>query len=166
LRDLLPPALDADIFAISNVRLSSEVLSKCYVVDQTHDGELTHRDDGTDDNDTSPPRVVAIVDRTANVPEAALAIAAARSAFNGHAVHAPELVFVNEFVAEEFLRHACQAMMTPSTPSLEHMSTASKRSPDRRSNTYAKTMKAVANSNHLKVIMSGANGSVIEVTDS
>jgi hypothetical protein len=166
LRDLLPSALDADIFAISNVRLSSEVLSRCYVVDQTQDGGSTTRDDEGEVEESSSPRVVAIVDRTANVPEAALSIAAARIAFNGHAVYAPELVFVNEFVADEFLRHACQAMMTPATPVSKHMGTASQHSPARRSDTYAKTVKAVADSEHLKVVMSGDSGSVIEIIDS
>ncbi|KPI44044.1 uncharacterized protein AB675_6158 [Cyphellophora attinorum] len=166
LRDLLTSALDADIFAISNVRLPSEALSRCYVLDQTDDGGPTLSDDESEEKDKSSPRVVAIVDRTANVPEAALTIAAARMAFNGQAAYAPELVFVNEFVADEFLRHACQAMMTPATPVLKHMGTASQHSPARRSDTYAKTLKVVSDSVHLKMVMSGDSGSVIEITDS
>ena len=163
LRELLPSALCADVFATSDTRLSTDLLSRCYVVDQEHDAGTVQSDSDSKVTDSSSPRVVAIVDRTGNVREAALAIGASRTAFDGNAAYAPELVFVNEFVADDLLFHVCQAMMSP-VP--EHKNTASQRLSKVRPGAHAKVMESRAYSDGVKVIMSGDNGSVIEITDS
>ena len=51
-------------------------------------------------------RVVAIVDRSANIAAAASAVAQARVAFNGQSPYAPDLVLVNEFVVNDFMEAA------------------------------------------------------------
>lgn len=48
-------------------------------------------------------RVVAIVDRTANLQEAAKALVTARFSFGGKSPYAPDIVLVNEFVKKNFL---------------------------------------------------------------
>lgn len=55
-------------------------------------------------------KVVAVVDRTADIEQAALALVDARFGFNGRSAYAPDLVLVNEYVQKAFLealaRHA------------------------------------------------------------
>lgn len=56
-------------------------------------------------------RCVAIVDRSADVDEAARAITTARFGFGGSSPYAPDLVLVNEFVKKEFFE-ACSRYAT------------------------------------------------------
>lgn len=56
-------------------------------------------------------RCVAIVDRSADVDEAAKAITAARFSFGGSSPYAPDLVLVNEFVKKAFFE-ACSRYAT------------------------------------------------------
>jgi acyl-CoA reductase-like NAD-dependent aldehyde dehydrogenase len=63
-------------------------------------------------------RVITIVDRTANVDEAASVIIQARLAFNGRSNYAPDLVVVNEFVKKQFLEAAARHIVAQNgTPS-------------------------------------------------
>lgn len=48
-------------------------------------------------------RSVAIVDRTANVDQAASAIVSAHLAYRGASPHAPDLILVNEWVKKKFV---------------------------------------------------------------
>lgn len=105
---------------------------------------------------------MAIVDRTANVPEAALTAGASRTAFNGHATYSPELILVNEFVADEFVFHVVQAATSPVS---EHKKIASQQQSKAQSDAQAKAIKALAHNDSVKLVMSGANGSVVEVKD-
>ena len=62
-------------------------------------------DEASDVNLKSNPssRVVALIDRTANVDEAARWLATARFSFAGRSPYAPDLVLVNEHVKRPFL---------------------------------------------------------------
>lgn len=51
----------------------------------------------------SQARVVAVVDRTSNVVEAAKALVSGRFGFGGSSPYAPDLVLVNEFCTKDFL---------------------------------------------------------------
>jgi len=51
----------------------------------------------------SGERVIVIVDRTADIPSAAKALATARLSFGATSPYAPDVVLVNEFVKKEFL---------------------------------------------------------------
>lgn len=51
-------------------------------------------------------RTVAVVDRTADINEAARALVSARFAFDGKSPYAPDVVLVNEFVEKAFLEAA------------------------------------------------------------
>ncbi|KAF4766679.1 hypothetical protein HAV15_010240 [Penicillium sp. str.  len=65
-----------------------------------------------------PGKVVAVVDRTANINHAAEALVAARFSFGGRSPYAPDLVLVNEYIKEPFLMALVQAMHT--VRSLDH----------------------------------------------
>ncbi|KAK3325681.1 Aldehyde/histidinol dehydrogenase [Apodospora peruviana] len=107
LRSTLTKALDYNTFCIvSSVKtLDNSILDSALLVDQT--GE-TESETITRNHLVSSPnaRVVAVVDRTANIEKAAEEITRARFRFNGTSPYAPDLVLVNEFVKDKFIE-AC-----------------------------------------------------------
>ncbi|EMC95496.1 hypothetical protein BAUCODRAFT_149457 [Baudoinia panamericana UAMH 10762] len=58
-------------------------------------------------------RVVAFVDRTADVQQAAHTLLSARTSFGTRSAYAPDLILVNAFVHENFLKHV-EAFLTES----------------------------------------------------
>lgn len=102
--------LDGNVFWISDERVTDkEVLEKAVLVDQTGDGgpvSLTRHLVSS-----SRARVVAVVDRSADVEAAAKAITTARFSFGGASPYAPDLVLVNEFVKAPFYE-ACSRYAT------------------------------------------------------
>lgn len=54
------------------------------------------------------PRVITIVERDANIQEAAKALVYARLTLRGRSLYAPDLVFVNEWVKQDFLNAVLQ----------------------------------------------------------
>ncbi|EXJ74260.1 uncharacterized protein A1O5_02556 [Cladophialophora psammophila CBS 110553] len=159
LRKILPSALDADIFAVSSTRPSEDFLAKCHVLAQSGDEEVSATG-GLQSN--SSPKVVAVVDRTAKIPEAAMAIGASRVSFNGRSVYAPDVILVNEFVADDFLYHLVQAVTSPllseTPPRSPHLA---KGQPDG----YARTLKECEGNESVRVVVSSSNGSIVEVKD-
>lgn len=162
LREVLPSALDADIFALSNTKPEEGFLSKCYVLEQTIIDQTSTTDTGSGLRSRPWANVVAVVDRSADVPEAALATVTSRISFNGRSFYAPDIIMVNEFVADEFLRHLVQTITAPvykrNQSTIQHPSNA-------QSNPSSQTMKELESNSGIKVVMSGANGSIVEVTD-
>ncbi|KAJ5507606.1 hypothetical protein N7527_009749 [Penicillium freii] len=63
-------------------------------------------------DDHLPGKVVAVVDRTANINHAAEALVSARFSFGGRSPYAPDLVFVNEYIKESFLMALVQASVS------------------------------------------------------
>ncbi|KAL2814218.1 Aldehyde/histidinol dehydrogenase [Aspergillus cavernicola] len=63
-------------------------------------------------DDHLPGKVVAVVDRTANINHAAEALVAARFSFDGRSPYAPDLVLVNEYIKEPFLMALVQASVS------------------------------------------------------
>ncbi|KAJ5978941.1 hypothetical protein N7501_002283 [Penicillium viridicatum] len=63
-------------------------------------------------DDHLPGKVVAIVDRTANINYAAEALVSARFSFGGRSPYAPDLVLVNEYIKESFLMALVQASVS------------------------------------------------------
>lgn len=148
MRKLLVDTLDADIFSVSDTRPPDDFLSRCFVLDQTKiSSDARDREDGQ----IAPAGVVAIVDRTANIKDAARDIGMARLSFGGGATYAPDRVLVDEFVAEDFLSHITQAVTAP----LLGVSKARRSAQNEQ----------VANSAGMKTVVSGANGAIVEVID-
>jgi hypothetical protein len=63
-------------------------------------------------DDHLPGKVVAVVDRTANINHAAEALVAARFSFGGRSPYAPDIVLVNEYIKEPFLIALVQASVS------------------------------------------------------
>lgn len=108
LKEALHKALDKDTFCITNKRVSDQELVSCTLVDQT--GKHTSAAQLVSSWEA---RVIAIVDRTADIDAAAKAIVTARFSFQGMSPYAPDVVVVNEFVKKDFFqactRYASQA---------------------------------------------------------
>ena len=109
LRSLLLKALDLNTFAIFKTITDKSILGSAILVDQTSDGPATTLTNQL--FSSSRARTVAVVDRTANIEEAAKAIAKARFSFGGTSPYAPDLVLVNEYAKKEFFE-ACSKYAT------------------------------------------------------
>lgn len=98
--------------------------------------------------------VAAVVDRTANLEEAARALTTARMSFGGKSPYAPDVILVNEFVKRDFLqaviRHSIQYMAAENGGA-----SAQKRAPG----------AGRAELKGVRVITSGSNGSILDVED-
>ena len=96
----MPPALDKDTIAIVDLEPEASFLSKCTIVNgHSSDKQIPI---STTLHSPSEARVVAIVDRSADIPSAAHEIVKARIAWGGRSPYAPDLVLVNEFVIQQF----------------------------------------------------------------
>ncbi|PIG80018.1 aldehyde dehydrogenase PutA [Aspergillus arachidicola] len=99
LRGVLTGALDSDTFAISESRPDAEFLSTTRVLNQQSSDRLTP----SILESPNALRTVAVVDRTANLQEAAIDLVLARFAFNGSSPYAPDVVLVNQFSMQPFV---------------------------------------------------------------
>lgn len=112
---------------------------------------------------SSQGKVIAVVDRTADLPAAAEQLVAARFAFGGTSPYAPDVVLVNEFIKKEFLEQALQQSIRYLSGNEDVVAngstkkTASKASDALKSLQDAKYYKS-------KVITGGDNGAVVELS--
>ncbi|KAK3940757.1 Extradiol ring-cleavage dioxygenase, class III enzyme, subunit B [Diplogelasinospora grovesii] len=133
LRAALKKALDVNSFYISktvivisdNLNLDSSAL----LVDQTGSTPTTTSGGVSLTNQlisSTNARVIAIVDRTADIHAAARAITTARFSFGGTSPYAPDLVLVNEFVKKDFFeacsKYASLAFASLSSTSVKKVS--------------------------------------------
>ncbi|KAL4863663.1 hypothetical protein BDV12DRAFT_189501 [Aspergillus spectabilis] len=101
-RQAITEALDKEAFAVVSQRAPSDFLARCVVVDQL--GRLDASQSFLRRVVSVPTaRAIALIDRTAEVKLAAKEVVASRLAFGGKSHCAVDQVFVNEFVADEFL---------------------------------------------------------------
>ncbi|GAB7351468.1 hypothetical protein MBLNU459_g2127t1 [Dothideomycetes sp. NU459] len=103
LRKVLKGALDPDTFGISQQPITNEeFLGECIqVIQDGKTGEITAQNQLVSNSGSI---TAAVVDRTANLDEAAKELINARFAFGGKSPYAPDIVFVNEFVKKDFLQ--------------------------------------------------------------
>ncbi|KAK3710905.1 hypothetical protein LTR37_009926 [Vermiconidia calcicola] len=103
LRRVLTSALEPDSFVIADEPGASKLpLDQSISVLQNGDEQLP-RSNQLVSSSSSSSKVVAFVDRTADLRLAARELVAARFSFGGRSPYAPDLVLVNEFAREEFL---------------------------------------------------------------
>lgn len=100
---------DGDAFAIATSRIGdSKFLDSCLIVDQTT-ADVT----GSTVLRHYPDRVaVAVVDRTADVSQAAKAIIWSKIAFQGTSPFAVDTVLVNEWIRKDFIAELEKALRT------------------------------------------------------
>ncbi|KAI4617380.1 hypothetical protein J4E80_005583 [Alternaria sp. BMP 0032] len=163
LRKLLTEALESDTFAVIASDPPSDSLSACLQVFQE-----TQVSSPTYTQLVSPRnKIVAVVDRTADLASAAEQLVTARFAFGGTSPYAPDVVLVNEFIKKEFLEH----VLRHSLPFLAGSSGVSNGSTNARehkkSSRVAETFQALTDSKSWKLntITQGDNGAVVELTN-
>ncbi|KAL4861942.1 hypothetical protein BDV12DRAFT_190747 [Aspergillus spectabilis] len=100
-RQAITASLDNEICAIATKRAPTEFLARCVVVDQL--GQLGASDVLRRVVSVPTARAVTFVDRTGDAKLAAKEAVASRLGFGGKSHCAVDQVFVNEFVADEFL---------------------------------------------------------------
>lgn len=105
--------------------------------------------------------MIAIVDRTANLEEAAEALLTARFSFNGTSPYAPDVVLVNEFVKKDFLNAVIQKSIDFMTGRIGDGVVDEKNSNDRRK----QATNDISGIEGVNVVTSGSNGTVAEISD-
>ncbi|PWY90705.1 aldehyde dehydrogenase PutA [Aspergillus heteromorphus CBS 117.55] len=158
LRKILPPALDADTFAISEERPDAGFLSNnTLVILQGHSAPISDR--GLLSSTTA--RTVAVVDRTADIPAAAEALVSARFAFAGRATYSPDLVLVQEFIMKEFT----EAVIQRSSRYLGGQNGEARQTTvnPRRASPGASLLDAAYKDASARVVVSGSEWGVVEV---
>jgi hypothetical protein len=157
----LSGALDPDTFVVVNKRIEADSLPKQTIrlfASAESDAPALR-------SNLVPPstRTVALVDRTANMPEAASAILRARFAFGGKSPFAPDLVLVNEFSVKEFCASIAEAASKFFAVQVEMNGSTS--------TAAAEKARAARVSSHeldqagADVLISGSKGSVVRVND-
>ncbi|KAJ5095068.1 hypothetical protein N7532_007359 [Penicillium argentinense] len=153
LRKVLRDALDHDTFMITSQRPDASFMSKVLLVSQVAS------DAPTGLLSPASARTVAVVDRTANINEAAQALVAARFALGGRSVYAPDLVLVNEFAmkgfAEAVIQHASRYLAG------ENGEARNKQWSPRRSG----ILETIQKDRSARVLVSGSDWGVVEVQD-
>ena len=109
-------------------------------------------------------RVLAVVDRTANINDAAFDIVHARFSRHGGSPYAPDIVLVNEFVLEQFLtcvlKHATRYMANVNGSPGGHSSPMKLRNVAAGS---TRILDDAEKSEEMRVIVRGSGASVISV---
>ncbi|CAG8946442.1 unnamed protein product [Penicillium salamii] len=149
IRSILPDALDHDTFTITAQRPDASFLSKALMVVQTGESYAGL---------VSPAnlRVVAIVDRTGDVDQAAEALVAARFALGGRSTYSPDVVLVHEFAMKPFV----EAVITHASKYL-----AGENGEGRSLSRKSVLLETIQKDRTSRVLVSGSNWGVVEVQD-
>ncbi|CAO2653587.1 Nn.00g029980.m01.CDS01 [Neocucurbitaria sp. VM-36] len=109
LQQILLDHLDQDTFAIvEEFSDKSSVNGRALVLDQTKDTQK--QSSMTLQTAAATSRVVAVVDRSADITSAAKSIIHSRASFQGRSPYAPDVVLVNEFQLKDFVDSAVVAL--------------------------------------------------------
>ncbi|CAI9630794.1 unnamed protein product [Alternaria burnsii] len=163
LRKLVTEALESDTFAVISSDPSSDSLSSCVQVFQEKQiGPPTYSQLVSPRN-----KIVAIVDRTADLASAAEQLVTARFAFGGTSPYAPDVVLVNEFIKKEFLEHVLKHSLRFFTGSSGISNGSTNAREQKKSSRVAETFQGLTDSKSwkLNVITQGDNGAIIELSN-
>ncbi|EUC29450.1 hypothetical protein COCCADRAFT_106502 [Bipolaris zeicola 26-R-13] len=165
LRKLLTEALESDTFLIITSSPPADSLSTCLqVLQETQISQPTYS------QHISPQgKVIAIVDRTADLSTAASHLVTARFAFGGTSPYAPDIILVNEFIKKDFLEHVLQLSFRylAGSGSLSngssHPNSQQKSSSSRISDAFS-TLSS-SKSWDVTTISQGDNGAIVELSN-
>ena len=112
-------------------------------------------------------KTIAMVDRTANLTLAAEQLVTARFAFGGTSPYAPDLVFVNEFVKEDFLEHVLKHSIRFLTGSNGALNDSSITRGPKKSSPIAESFQVLSDSKkwRLNIVTQGDNGAILELSN-
>ncbi|KAL1891088.1 hypothetical protein Sste5346_007914 [Sporothrix stenoceras] len=112
-----------------------------------------------------PSRVVAIVERDADVKTAATALVRARFSFGGRSPYAPDVVLVSEWVKKDFLACAAQAaaqFMAEGGVEAGSNGTTKRKTPNKKMDSLSTRLQ---NDQSARIITLGSNGTVASIED-
>jgi acyl-CoA reductase-like NAD-dependent aldehyde dehydrogenase len=133
-------------------------MRQCLAVIQNTEVDLSRQGWNEVLESPSKLRIAAIVDRSANVDDAARDIACLKFSRHGRSSFAPDIVYVNEFVANEFLSRLVSHVAGPMSRDCEPMKYPTQR-------LAQKLLKEFEESADMRIVVTVVNTSVIEVYD-
>ncbi|KAL6705851.1 hypothetical protein ACN47E_006311 [Coniothyrium glycines] len=162
LRKILPEALESDTFAVISSNASAESLSGSFQVLQE-----TQVSQPASFQLVSPStKVIAIIDRTANIAAAAEQLVTARFAFGGSSPYAPDVVLVNEFIKKDFLEQVLKHSIRflAGSGGIANGSTTARDT--KKSSPVASSISSLSSSKswRVNVITQGDNGAIVELS--
>lgn len=112
-------------------------------------------------------RVIAVVDRTADLALAAEQLVTARFAFGGSSPYAPDIVLVNEFAKKEFVEHVLKHSIRFLANSGDIANGSSKVQDQKKTSSTASTLKSLKDSKswRFNTITQGDAGAIVELSD-
>ncbi|KAJ4383825.1 hypothetical protein N0V86_000668 [Didymella sp. IMI 355093] len=168
LRTLLPQALEPDTFALVSAAPSQDALATCLQVLQ----EMQIQQPTYAQLASPQSKVIAVVDRTADLVSAAEHLVTARFAFGGSSPYAPDLIFVNEYVKREFLEHVFKFAIPYLASSDETVSKGLPKSPTRGgqklgSKTTTEAVRSLESSVSWRtsVVTQGSKGAIVDLSN-
>ncbi|KAF1971862.1 ALDH-like protein [Bimuria novae-zelandiae CBS 107.79] len=166
LRTLLTKAMQADTFQIISTTPTQDALSNAFSVLQ----KTRIQQPSNTQLVSSSGRVVAVVDRTADLSSAAEALVAARFSFGGTSPYAPDLVFVNEFVKTAFVEkvvgHALRYLASTTSAVVNGTPEPSQTNHFRNKITSTSLTSLESNKDwDTRIITQGYAGAIIELTN-
>ncbi|RYP29681.1 hypothetical protein DL767_006633 [Monosporascus sp. MG133] len=156
--DILRESLDRDVYETVQAR-PKDVEANCIQVIQTGDADA---EAARMLLSPSKSLVIAIVDRTADLEEAARTLVDARMKFGGRSTYAPDVILVNEFAKQDFLNAAVRHSIIYMTE--ENGSLSDKQ--NRLSGGEPKIGNGRTDQSSIRTITSGANSSILDIVDS
>ncbi|KAJ4336733.1 hypothetical protein N0V95_008521 [Ascochyta clinopodiicola] len=162
LRSLLSQALEPDTFAAITSAPSQDALSATFQVLQEAQVQQPTRTQLV----STQTRVIAIVDRTADLVAAAEHLVTARFAFGGSSPYAPDLVFVNEFVKKDFLELVLKYAIPYLASSDETATNGSPKGGQKKGSRTAEVLKSLDSSKSWRsnVVTQGSNGAIVDLS--
>ncbi|KAM5345124.1 hypothetical protein ACJ41O_010986 [Fusarium nematophilum] len=149
---LIQEALDQDIFEVTNQEATAADINHRHLrIRQNGSPGPALRDDLISDPKT---RVVAFVERDADIRLAAKAITSARFGLRGRSPYAPDVVLVNEWVKKDLLR----ALLQESTDFLSGPTD----SRNKEKVSKPDLLKEIEKEGSANVLSSGSNGAIVD----
>ncbi|KAJ5952528.1 uncharacterized protein N7479_010941 [Penicillium vulpinum] len=145
LRSILPKTLDRDTFAVVETRPDDDFLRSAVVLSQQSEPEEL--------------RTVAIVDRTANLDDAAVDLVISRFTFNGRSPYSPDIILVNDFCVQHFI----DLLIKHATSYLSRGLQQANKVPKKGSG--VSLLERIASEKGCQVIVSGTGWAVVNVQD-
>jgi hypothetical protein len=160
LTQLLKEALDNDIFDVTTTKVKEDEIGfrSIYVLQDGPDNQRRSHELVSQ----AQSRVIAVVERDANLKSAAKAITTARFCLSGKSPYAPDLVLVNESAKEKFL----EAVLQQAFRILAQSGTESETKREHKvREPIQDILERVKRSGEARIVTSGANGSVLDIID-
>ena len=156
IEQILSASVNNGIVAVVSSKPEDTETSECILISRETDDSSLRSHTWLKQIKSHPGRAIAIVDRTANVEEAAQSIVNASLAFRGRSPYSPHLVFVNEFVEEAFIRAATRH-------SQKFLNKNSYLRNDGKNAHVDRELKGGVKSKDIEVIQSGAPATILKL---